>query len=97
LADARRNFVTEQDIDRFLQKMKALTTLYGSALDDERRRLLENVFSQRTISETQVGLEVSDWVAMGIRGCKFPSSDQIAAANNRLPSTLQGNPPVGAA
>lgn len=92
LAAARRNSVTERDIDRFLQKMEALVVFYDAAHDEERRRLLENVFSRRTVSETQVGFEVADWVTAGIRHSEFPSSQQITNATHLLSSVPQVNP-----
>lgn len=92
LADAQQNLVTEQDIDCFLERMKALAIIYESAVDEEKRRLIENVFAKRTISEDQVELEVFGWISKGALQSGLPSSQHIATASSLLSTAAQVPP-----
>ena len=80
LADARRNTITEHDIDSFLDHMKSLATLYKASLDDEKRQLLENAFSKRTVTEDRVHFEVAPWITEGTAGSGLPTREHIACA-----------------
>lgn len=80
LAVCKRNHVTERDIDQFLRHMSSLSTFYREAADDERRRLLETVFQERTICKDRVNFRAAEWVAAGLSPAEVPSPELIIKA-----------------
>jgi site-specific DNA recombinase len=54
---------TPEDIQNFLELTRTLSLLYGSATDDEKRDLVENCFSNRTLSRKKLELKPSNWLS----------------------------------
>ena len=51
-----------EDIQNFLELTKTLSLLYRSATNDEKREMVENCFSNRTLSGKNLVLEPSNWL-----------------------------------
>jgi hypothetical protein len=63
LTEARKNELLPDKLEKFIELMKTLTKLHDLLVDDEKRSLVQNVFSNRTVSGKYVELEPYDWLA----------------------------------
>lgn len=63
LAEARKNELLPDKLEKFIELMKSLTELHDLLVDDEKRSLVRNVFSNRTVLDKSVELEPYDWLA----------------------------------
>ena len=82
--DAVQNRITVQDVEQFLQQMKSLAALYGGSTDNEKRRLLENVFGRCVVVGKIMDFEVLDWISSRNDFSRLPSAHQIGASKDVL-------------
>lgn len=60
--ETAKNDLPPDKMEKFIELMKNLAELHGSAMPDEKRHLVQNVFSNRTVVEKSVVLEPFDWL-----------------------------------
>lgn len=56
------NLPTEQDVRNFLELITSLDLQYRMAIGDERRQMVQNLFSNRTLSPSDLYLEPQSWL-----------------------------------
>jgi len=59
--EARKD-LADFNMEKFIELMKTLVSLYRSAKPDEKRLLIKNVFSNRKVCRKSVQLEPFDWI-----------------------------------
>lgn len=71
-ADLGKTAISEHEIERFFERMKTLKNLYILANPDEKRRIVENCFSNCVWNGKNVELEPSDLVLQAKSGAVAP-------------------------
>lgn len=71
--------VRPEEIDQFILVMRSIGRLYDAANNDEKRRLLDQVFEKCSVSLREVQLMPRDWI-LGVRSehCEIPTRLQMA-------------------
>lgn len=81
---------TEEDTEKFLELATSLDSQYKSASNDEKRTMVENCFSNRTLSPKSLCLEPRNWLRDLKNGLAVPDGDQPRSTSrtSSLPETL---------
>jgi site-specific DNA recombinase len=60
---AQQDRLKDEDVEKFLELVTNLSLLYISGSDSEKRNLVENCFSNRTLSSKNLALEPQNWLS----------------------------------
>jgi site-specific DNA recombinase len=71
------NLPTEQDVQTFLELATSLDLQYKMAIGDERRHMVQNLFSNRTLSPAELYLEPQSWLQDLKNNLSDPDGDPL--------------------